>query len=504
MPYLSGGTLKQRLTGTPLPWQEAVKILLPVARALDYAHRQGMIHRDVKPSNILITEDGDPLLTDFGVAKIIDDEATLDLTGTSATVGTPEYMAPEQVVSKSVDHRADIYSLGVVFYEMVTGRKLYTADTPMAVLVKHASAPLPRPTEYVRDLPERVEQLLFKALAKNPDDRYQSMSQFASALEMLLSGATPQPHVDKWPRQPVGEQPKAPKQERKMPVMQPKLPVAQTASKPWLRWWPTASIAGIVIIGLAVTAWLAFNKSGSGIGKTVTWRDGMALLYVPAGEFTMGNNGSQKDESPAHVVYLDAFWIYRTEVTNGMYELCVQAQACQPPARTSSANHSSYYGNSEYDDYPVIWVDWNQAAAYCEWSGGRLPTEAEWEKAARGTDANLYPWGNEAPNNDLLNYNNAVGETTRVGKYPKGASLYGALDMAGNVAEWVADWYSDAYYGNSPTSNPLGPKSGQYKVLRGGSWQFSANNVRVVYRGAHVSGFVNNNSGFRCAMNSTE
>jgi formylglycine-generating enzyme required for sulfatase activity len=97
-----------------------------------------------------------------------------------------------------------------------------------------------------------------------------------------------------------------------------------------------------------------------------------------------------------------------------------------------------------------------------------------------------------------------VGETTQVGKYPKGASLYGALDMAGNVAEWVADWYSDAYYGSSPTSNPLGPKSGQYKVLRGGSWQFSASIVRVVYRGAHVPGTVNNNTGFRCAMNSTE
>jgi len=183
MEYLPGGTLKQRLAGGPMPWREAIRLLLPIARALDYAHRQGMIHRDVKPSNILITEDGDPLLTDFGIAKILDEEATVDLTGTSAAVGTPEYMAPEQATSKSVDARADIYSLGIVLYEILTGRKPFVADTPMAVLIKQATEPLPRPTQFTRDLPPRLEQTLLKALAKNPDDRYQSMGELAAALE---------------------------------------------------------------------------------------------------------------------------------------------------------------------------------------------------------------------------------------------------------------------------------------------------------------------------------
>jgi serine/threonine protein kinase len=200
MPYLPGGTLKQKLTGQPIPWQEAMRLLLPITRSLDYAHRQGMIHRDVKPSNILITEDGAPMLTDFGIAKIIDDEVTVDLTGTSATVGTPEYMAPEQVVSKSVDHRADIYALGVVLYEMITGRKPFQADTPLAVLFKHASEPLPRPLTLVPDLPEEVEKVILKALAKKPEDRYADMAGFADGMESLLSGQRYLPRTDGRPQ----------------------------------------------------------------------------------------------------------------------------------------------------------------------------------------------------------------------------------------------------------------------------------------------------------------
>jgi serine/threonine protein kinase/sugar lactone lactonase YvrE len=190
MPFVPGQTLKQRLKGQPIPYEEAVRILLPIARSLEYAHQQGVIHRDIKPSNVLITESGEPMLSDFGVAKIVDEEATMDLTGTSASVGTPEYMAPEQVTSKVVDARVDIYSLGIVFYEMVTGRKPYVADTPLAVLIKHASEPLPRPKLLVPTLPDKVEQIILKALAKKPEDRYQTMGEFAAALERCLAEAT--------------------------------------------------------------------------------------------------------------------------------------------------------------------------------------------------------------------------------------------------------------------------------------------------------------------------
>jgi serine/threonine protein kinase len=188
MPYLPGGTLKQKIKGQPMPWQEAARLLIPIARALDYAHKRNLIHRDVKPSNILITESGEPMLTDFGVAKIIDEEATLDLTGTSAAVGTPEYMAPEQATSKNVDRRVDIYALGIVFYEMVTGRRPFQADTPLAVLFKQASEPLPRPSLFVTNLPKSVEKILLKALAKRREDRYQEMGEVANAMESLVSG----------------------------------------------------------------------------------------------------------------------------------------------------------------------------------------------------------------------------------------------------------------------------------------------------------------------------
>ncbi len=189
MPYLPGGTLKLKL-GKSIPWQEAIQLLIPIADALDYAHSQNMIHRDVKPSNILLTQRGQPMLTDFGIAKVLDLEETLDLTGTSAAVGTPEYMAPEQATAKAVDHRADIYALGVVLYEMVTGRKPFVADTPLAVLFKHASDPLPRPKQFVPDLPDGVEKVLLKALAKKPEDRYQSMAEMRTAFERVIAGQT--------------------------------------------------------------------------------------------------------------------------------------------------------------------------------------------------------------------------------------------------------------------------------------------------------------------------
>ncbi len=192
MEYLPGGTLKEYLKDhDKLDYKEAARLLLPIAEALDYAHEQNLIHRDVKPSNILLTSKSQPMLTDFGVAKVIDEEVTQDLTGTSATVGTPEYMAPEQVVSKTVDQRADIYALGVVLFEMVTGRRPFEADTPMAVLFKHAGEPLPRPSTYSPDLPEEVERILFKALAKKPEDRYQSMGEFVKALARLGREGTP-------------------------------------------------------------------------------------------------------------------------------------------------------------------------------------------------------------------------------------------------------------------------------------------------------------------------
>ena len=214
-----------------------------------------------------------------------------------------------------------------------------------------------------------------------------------------------------------------------------------------------------------------------GIGSTYRReKDGMVMVYVPAGEFLMGRTEDNiNPRAPQHTVYLDAFWVDRTEVTHAQYSQCLAAGACTAPGGTR-------WQESKYADHPVVNVDWAQAQAYCAWAGGRLPTEAEWEKAARGTDGRLYPWGNEAPDAQRANFIVHVGDTTPVGNYPTGASPYGALDMAGNVWEWTADWYEAGYYANSPAANPPGPASGNYRVLRGGGWDSYVRGLRVATR----------------------
>jgi serine/threonine-protein kinase len=223
------------------------------------------------------------------------------------------------------------------------------------------------------------------------------------------------------------------------------------------------------------------------------------MVFVPAGPFEMGSNSGDNSEKPVHTVTLDSFWIDRTEVTNAIYELCVNAGACTSPGYPGSYSRPSYYGDSQFADYPVIFVSWHDAEAYCEWAGRRLPTEAEWEKAARGTDGGTFPWGNASPDANLLNFDMNVGDTTEVGEYPGGASPYGALDMAGNVWEWVNDWHGETYYSSSPSENPPGPSSGSLRVLRGGSFNLPDDSVRAADRVRFRPTDSDSIVGFRCA-----
>lgn len=227
---------------------------------------------------------------------------------------------------------------------------------------------------------------------------------------------------------------------------------------------------------------------------------GAAMRFVPAGNFIMGSDSGYDNEKPAHSVYVDDFYIDKYEVTNALYKACVDAGACQSPKQTNSFTRESYYGNSEYDDYPVLYVDWEDAASYCQWRGMSLPTEAQWEKAARGTDGRTYPWGNKI-DEGYANYKDDLGDTSAVGSYENGKSPYGVYDMAGNVWEWVADWYSDTYSLNTVLTNPTGPASGQFRVLRGGSWHDGDDIVRTTNRGWNqLEYFYNVDFGFRCAM----
>jgi len=239
--------------------------------------------------------------------------------------------------------------------------------------------------------------------------------------------------------------------------------------------------------------------------------DGAALNEIPAGSFEMGalpeagleiceisrggcSLGDFMDESPPHQVWLDDFWIYQTEVTNAQYRLCVEAGVCELPA------FLEFYDQHIFLDHPVVYVRWYDAATYCSWAGGRLPTEAEWEKAARGDDGRLFPWGNETECGFANLKGCTQGLTAEVGSFPEGSSPFGVQNMAGNAAEWVFDWYSPSYYELSPSDNPQGPAEGELKVARGGSWKNPYSGVRVTNRTANLPEMFSSGVGFRCVL----
>jgi formylglycine-generating enzyme required for sulfatase activity len=325
-----------------------------------------------------------------------------------------------------------------VLYEMVTAEKLYDGNTLEGVIKKHFEPP------DLRNSPKELRKILKKALAKDPKDRYENISSFMEALADV--------------------------QKENDEQIQP-------------RWKTWAKISfGLITMGaiFAVIWQLAFSDKNL--------RDGAELLYVPAGKFIMGIDEGFENESPEHSVYVDDFWIYKSEVSNKQFRKCIDADIC-------AGNPEDY----PRDNFPAVNINWYQAQAYCQWTGGRLPTEAEWEKAARGTDGQTYPWGESSTNCDLANYSACVGSSMPLGSYPDGVSPYGALDMVGNVWEWVADWYEADYYNQeNNTINPQGPEESGKKVLRGGSWGSSIWTTRATSRNWFHPDFSSIAIGFRC------
>jgi formylglycine-generating enzyme required for sulfatase activity len=507
MDFVSGGTLRQRMRG-PLPPAEAARLLAPIARALEYAHARGLVHRDVKPANVLLSADGQPQLSDFGIAKLLDPSNNqTGLTMTGVGIGTPDYMAPEQGLGQATP-QSDIYSLGVIFYELVTGRRPYEAETPVAVMLKHLNDPLPRPRSLNPDLPEEVEAVILRALARQTEHRYATMADFAQALERLSS----QPVADAAGGRRIG----GPVWAVGLGVLalgacaliigagllasrglgawpaptptilatpQPEVPTSQPAGDS-----VTADPTAIPLAASTATAPMAMATAAATVGGPtpvpdrsaglpVSDRDGMVQVPVPAGRFVLGSRNE--------VVELDAFWIDQTEVTNAMYARCVAAGICAAPASVESNTRRFYFQNPDYDDYPVVFVSYEDAQTYCTWVGRRLPTGSEWEKAARGAEGRLYPWGDGAPDVTRANFNRMVDDTMPVGSYPLGAGPYGALDMAGNVSEWTDE-----------------VMDGVYRVARGGSYLTDASGLGSVLRYGLTPSRRFNDYGFRCATRS--
>ncbi|MBI3161418.1 MAG: SUMF1/EgtB/PvdO family nonheme iron enzyme [Chloroflexi bacterium] len=540
MVYLPGGTLKEKL-GRPIPWRDAVQMALPIAQALEYVHDLNIINRDVKPSNVLLTEKGQPMLTDFGLVKIFgaQEKESTHLTSSGTGLGTPDYMAPEQWTGEATP-QSDLYSLGVVLYEMITGHRPYTADTPAGVLLKQATESLPLPKSYIPDLPQDVESVVLKALAKEPAHRYPNMHVFVNELQNLLDGKS------------VSASTTGTKQLREQMTgkVDKKRATADLQTGSPKKSFATLIVIGVIgVIGLLVAggAYMILNGNISVAPEPTATQQilpsptvtnippteaiatstsaptdtpaptedinpveikdnrNVTMRLIPAGEFTMGSDDTGDVGSrPAHTVYVDAFYIDKFEVTNEMYDACVYAVECRKPARLGTATRETYFGNDVYKNFPVIYIDWKMANAYCEWRGARLPTEAEWEKAARGTDGRLYPWGNDKADCGFGNIAGCVGDTTDVSQHEKGQSVYGIYGMAGNVWEWTNSLFD--YYPYDPTDGREDPDSLDDRIARGGSWHSGSNagNVRVDTRlklpQASTLAYV----GVRCAVSVTK
>jgi formylglycine-generating enzyme required for sulfatase activity len=323
---------------------------------------------------------------------------------------------------------SDQFALACVLVEMLAGASPFAAPTPIAVITKH-TRDVDLPAVWAGDVPRGVTAVLRRALQPEPQERFARVNHFIGALTksdgvepINVEGKTP-PLVKRDPQ--IGDE------------------------------YQLALPGGVM----------------------------MDFVYVPAGEFWMGaaedDEDADDDERPQHKVYLDGYWMAKYPVTNAQYQAYVQHGSGEEPL------DAVRFTDPQKHRHPVVEVSWYDAHKFCMWLSRvtgqtiALPTEAEWEKAARGTDGRKYPWGNQAPSIRSANFDEAIGDTTPVDQYPGGASPYGALDMAGNVWEWCADWFDGDYYKNSPPKNSQGPDSGDYRVQRGGSWDYPKSFLRL-------------------------
>ncbi len=635
--YVNGGTLRDLLKAGPQPWSVILRYVKEIGEALDYAHGLGFVHRDIKPGNVLLDAQGNPFVADFGLAKIVGG-GSITQSGVGM-IGTPHYMSPEQGLGRPVDGRSDLYALGIMLYEMLTGKVPYDADSTVGIVMKHIHAPVPSALGVNPDLPKAIDEILTRVLAKSPPDRYHTAAEFTEALEQAFETSAQTQTVRRAGDRPGKGAPtlsEAVRQatdalqqvghavdrgvKRRAGLLRERFLVRWPVWRQWLhpsslmqrRLWLAG--AGLLVVGAVLgllpaiiralpvypkqtpaplTAIAASSAVPSSTPRSTplpivattaptdpsaatalpaalptasappaatqvlptptsvvetrreSAKDNMVMVYIPAGDFLLGaaenDPLAKNDEKPQQKIYLDAFWIdrlpisvaqfgdfvtatgYRTDAergccekdnakTGGMVYAPIQAWAVRASWQYPEGPTAAADGGVASPKRPVVQVSWNDARAYCAWAGRRLPTEAEWEKAARGPSGLIYPWGMTfdpkrlnfcdqscvAQWKDLSN-DDTYARTSPVGFFPAGASPYGVLDMAGNVWQWVNDFYDFRGYYGYPAANPVGVEAGPTHVLRGGSWIDTADRVRTTARSSQAPDARNDVSGFRCA-----
>ena len=527
MGYAPGGNLAEKIQtardhGEVIPIEEIKRIALDIAQGLAEIHELDIVHRDLKPSNIVFDKDGRAKIADLGLAQTPESRMARELTGSIGfdQPGTLEYMPPEQRPGNKmpVKASADIYALGCVIFEMLTRRVYYQQRTGT------------KPRSLRSDVPPWIDKLVIKMLSDDPNNRPWDGNEAIKALKneielfrwrwligIAVIGITLAILFFIWRKSitPVttAETPTVPPTINETiahtlietPVLGVTISPTRTetisatptqtgTSKPSATITPTRTDTTTASPTNTHTPEPTVTPMPTlGVGSILNSEvDGMVQVYIPAGEFEMGWF--------AHKVYLDAFWIDQTEVNHAMYNKCVEDGACEQSS-------SPRYDDLDFADHPVIIVNWYDANDYCEWAGRRLPTEAEWEKAARGgLEGALYPWGNEDPVCTPGAVNGAQWmdcswSTVSVGTFaPNG---YGIFDVIGNVKEWVADWYEKDYLDEMPYENPTGPASGESRVLRGDSWAHTPLS-KIAQRQSSSPTYENYDVGFRCAMDADQ
>lgn len=586
MEFLEGESLREVLKRRgAIPVEEVAEILRQAAQGLNAAHELGIIHRDLKPDNIFLTCDGEGKLkvkvVDFGIAKLRESSTH---TETGVVLGTPAYMSYEQASgmrSDELNARSDVYSLGVVVYEMITGRVPFHSDTPIGYLRKHMLEEPPsfRGAAPGLSVPCQVEAVVMKALTKNRDERYATAVEFArefaraasapdngdasasgpTAMIGTLDGAPvepPPPAHEKadaerhekekaaaeqtaWEKadreRRAREKTEAERREREKAASEraarEKADRQLGAPSKSYRKLALVTIAGLALIVIVAGVWHPWTKkvkvtwsAKAGVTQGELWVDpidGLKYVWIPSGTFQMGcspgDTGCADWEKPQHRVTIsDGLWIGQTEVTVGAYKRFVGASGRQMPPEPKFAGRPLNAGWAD-EAMPIGHVTWDDANAYCRWAGGRLPTEAEWEYAARGgSTAPLYgdldeiAWyadnsgrqrvdsvrlWKENPDSYEARLNDGGVTMHEVGQ--KRPNAFGLYDMLGNESEWVNDLFDFNYYQNSPSKDPTGPASGHIRVLRGGSWSDRPEYERVSAR-SDDPGIIFDTFGFRC------